>query len=512
MQKLKDKCLNEDGFTFPLVFLAIILVTVLGLGLLVVSTNTLKISKHEREDQSIFYIAEAGINYEKAKLLEKANEAYQLAKEQYNSLPIKEKTYEKFKELYETNVLTLMDQLLKPEPIIFNNFEKQLGKIPIAKVTLQKDSKEYLRYSISSIGYFEESPSQNRELKQTIDFILDIEKTTNNNGDDNIGTFTPEFAVQTKGDITLTGSATIHGNVATDIGIISLDGGSSITGTVGALSGNFQYPSWMGNLNEKLTHSSSYPGTTILPPFPEEKFQQLSQIPTPPNKEVSNSQGNKTLIINNGNFLADNYLTNNYTLQLTEDTHFKQFKVDQNNTLTINVGDTDKNLYIEDLYILQGHIKIIGTGKLNIYINNTFNLKGSLNKNGDANQINFFYNGSSPITIANETQTAASLYSKQADLTFTGGIGITGNIYTGASKVAFKGGTNAIGQHIVAPNAKVTLEEGAHIKGAIICDNLKANGGTSVIFTESTITPPSSGHTVIGDANKLIKENELLEQ
>ena len=511
MRKLKKRCFNEDGFAFPLVFLAIILVTILGLGLLVVSTNTLKISKHEREDQSIFYIAEAGINYEKAILLEKAEEAYQSAKEKYNSLPIKEKTYEKFKDLYEKNITTLMDQVLTSEPTIFNNFEKQLGKIPIAEVTLQ-DSKKYLRYSISSVGYFEESPSQNRELKQTIDFILDIEKTTNNNGDDNINTFTPEFAVQTKGDITLTGSATINGNVATDIGIISLDGGSSITGTVGAHSGNFQYPSWMGNLNEKLTHSSSYPGTTILSPFPEEKMHQLSQIPTPPNKEISNSKGNKTLIINNGNFLADNWLTNNYILQLTEDSHFKQFKVAENNTLIINVGETDKNLYIEDLNILQGEIKIIGTGKLNIYIYNTFYLKGSLNKNGNANQINLFYNGSSPITIANETQTAASLYSKQADLTFTNGVGITGNIYTGANKVTFNGGTNTNSQHIVAPNASVTLNRGAKIKGAIICDNLKADGGTSVTFTESTINPPSSGHTVIGDANNLIKENELLEQ
>jgi len=511
MQKLKKKCFNEDGFTFPLVFLAIILVTVLGLGLLVVSTNTLKISKHEREDQSIFYIAEAGINYEKAILKEKANEAYQLAKEEYNRLPNKHKTYEKFKELYEENILALMDQLLKPNPTIFNNFEMQLGKTPIAEVTLQKDPNKYLRYSISSIGFFDESPSQNRELKQTIDFILDIEKTTNNNGDDNINTFTPEFAVQTKGDITLTGSATINGNAATDIGIISLDGGSSITGTVGAPSGNFQYPSWMGNLSVKHTNSITYPGTTILPPFPEEKMQQLSQLSTPPNEEISKNQ-NKTLIINNGNFLADNWMTDNYTLHLTEDTRFKQFKVDQNNTLTINVGDTDKNLYIEDLSILQGHIKIIGTGKLNIYINNTFNLKGSLNKNGNANQINLFYNGSSPITIANETQTAASLYSKQADLTFTGGVGITGNIYTGSNKVRFKGGTNAIGQHIVAPNATVTLEDGAHIKGAIICDNLTANGGTSVTFTESTIHPPSSGYIEIGDANNLMKENGLLEQ
>ncbi len=513
MQKMKKNLLNDEGFSFLLVFLTIVLVTILGLGLLAVSSNSLKLSKHEREDQSIYYIAEAGVNYEKAILLEKANEAYQSAKAEYDRLPIQQKKYEKFVELYEENIKSIIEPLLNNENTI-NNFEEQLGMQPIARITLKQDLDTNLRYWITSIGTYGESPSQKRELQQSVDFVLDAETTNNNGGDDeeNLNTATPDFAVQTKGNIKLTGGASIKGDVATDIGIISLDGGSSISGTVGASSDHFQYPSWMGDLSSKLTQSRKYPGSSILPLFPLEKMQQLSQLPVPPNQEVIKDPHNKTFIINNGHFLADNWMTNNYTLQLNGDTHFKQFKVDQNNTLTINVGDTDKNLYIEDFNILQGHIKIVGTGKLNVYINNTFNLKGSLNRNGNANQINLYYNGASAITIAGETQSAASLYSKQANLTFTGGIGLTGNIYAGATKVTFNGGSNSNGQHIIAPNASVILEGGAHIKGAIISDNLIANGGTSVTFTEGTIQPPSSGHTEIGDPITLIKENELVEQ
>ncbi|MGE6514518.1 DUF7305 domain-containing protein [Lysinibacillus sphaericus] len=514
MNKWQKFRLNEDGFSFLLVFLAIILVTILGLGLLVISSNSLKTSTHERENQSIFYIAEAGINYEKAKLYEKANDAYQLAKKDYNSLPVNQKTTSKFTALYESHILALMEPLIQAEPTIIDTFETQLGKQPIAEITIDQDPDNHLRFSITSTGYFSDTPSQNREVIQTIDFVLKAETTNNNTGDGNgnINTITPEFTVQTQGNITLTGSATIKGNVATDTGIISIDGGSSITGTVGASSDNFIYPSWMGNLKDKLTQSSNYPGASILPPFPDDKMQQLSTLPVPANQEVVKDPYNKIQIINNGDFLADNWMTNNFILHLTDDTHFKQFKVDQNNTLTINVGNTDKNLYIEDLSILQGHVNIIGSGRLNIFVNNKFNLKGSLNKNGNANQVNLFYNGSSAITIGGETQTAASLYSKQADLTFTGGIGITGNIYTGSDNVTFNGGTNANGQYIIAPNATVTLEGGAHIKGAILADNLIANGGTSVTFTESTVTPPSSGYPEFGDPISLIKENELLEK
>ncbi|WP_016991988.1 pilus assembly PilX N-terminal domain-containing protein [Lysinibacillus boronitolerans] len=54
---------NENGYAFLLVFFTIILISVLGLSILKVSSNTLKTSDHERDDQSVYYIAEAGLNY-----------------------------------------------------------------------------------------------------------------------------------------------------------------------------------------------------------------------------------------------------------------------------------------------------------------------------------------------------------------------------------------------------------------------------------------------------------------
>lgn len=157
--KDEKNLLNDEGFSFLLVFLTIVLVTILGLGLLAVSSNSLKLSKHEREDQSIYYIAEAGVNYEKAILLEKANEAYQSAKAEYDRLPIQQKKYEKFVELYEENIKSIIEPLLNNENII-NNFEEQLGMQPIARITLKQDLDTNLRYWITSIGTYGESPSQ----------------------------------------------------------------------------------------------------------------------------------------------------------------------------------------------------------------------------------------------------------------------------------------------------------------------------------------------------------------
>lgn len=513
---MKKRHLNEEGFSFLLVFLTIILVTVLGLGLLVVSANSLKTSSHEQEDQAIFYIAEAGLNYEKIKFLKVFNKAYADAEFAYLAQsPINPTSFEVFldTELKAYNIPVTTNQVLEIDTRKLGTelFEKQIDKTPYAKIKIKRENSikpDELYYSITSTGYFEEN-SIERTLKQ--DIIYDLlpgnpgssggsnGSTGNSNGSNN-GHFSPnEFTVQTKGNITLTGGGKIDGDITNAGGKISVSGGGSITGNIGTSKENFVVDNdGLNYLKDQVTEHRDFPIGNILAPFPNEKMTELSKLNYPPNEELKVGNSNKTLIINNGNLLADNWMTKDYTLNLTENTHINQFKVDQNNTLTINVGDSDKDLYIDDLNILQGHIKIIGTGKLNIYVNNKLNIKGSFNAGGDASQVNFAYNGSSPLTFANETQIAGSLYAKNADLTFTGGVGVKGNIYTGGKNVTFDGGFNSNDQHIIAPNADVKVQAGAQIKGAIVADNLIVSGGASITFGNSTISPGPGGPSTPG--------------
>lgn len=59
---------NERGYTFIIALLLIVLISVLGFALITISTNTLKVTKHERLDQSVFYIAEADLNVKRAEI------------------------------------------------------------------------------------------------------------------------------------------------------------------------------------------------------------------------------------------------------------------------------------------------------------------------------------------------------------------------------------------------------------------------------------------------------------
>ena len=53
--------LDANGFTLLGVLMILVLFSVLGVSLLAVTSNSLKLSGNERTDQSTFYIAEAGI-------------------------------------------------------------------------------------------------------------------------------------------------------------------------------------------------------------------------------------------------------------------------------------------------------------------------------------------------------------------------------------------------------------------------------------------------------------------
>ncbi|MEY2370798.1 MULTISPECIES: polymer-forming cytoskeletal protein [Lysinibacillus] len=523
MKKNKILLKNEHGYAFLLVFFTIILITVLGLSILKVSNNTLKTADHERDDQSVYYIAEAGLNYGREysrKIFESAKSSatkeYQHQKIAYEQNPLLDPPdFEKIlkRKLEQLGYPTKTDEEGKPIKLEerfrdFNTptFEDQFKHTPKANVLLTLKSAASLQYIIEAKGEFE-GTSINRTLQQSIAVELnysdgndDIEDGSSpnggsNNGSNSGGHFVPkEYTVQTKGDIILNGGGKIIGNVASAGGKVKLTGGTEITGNIGVSPENLDVPEYLNKFKDQTTQAQDFPAGNALAPFPEDRMNDLAQLNYPPNEELIKSSSNKTNIIYNGNFQADNWMASDYTLNLSGNTHFKEFKVGQNNTITINIGDSDKDLYIEDLNILQGHIKIIGTGKLNIYVKDSLHIKGSFNNGGDVSQINFLYSGSKPLTLSNETQLNGSLYAKEADLTFSGGVGVKGNIYSGGNNITFNGGFNSEGQHIIAPNADVKVVAGARIKGAIVADTILVDGGASITFSESNASNENGGN------------------
>lgn len=67
---------NEQGYALFLTILVLSLVSVLGISLITITSNANKITVSERSDQSLYYIAETGINLEKAKILQTIEQIY----------------------------------------------------------------------------------------------------------------------------------------------------------------------------------------------------------------------------------------------------------------------------------------------------------------------------------------------------------------------------------------------------------------------------------------------------
>ncbi len=273
---------NEKGYAFLLVFLTMILVSVLGLGILSVSNNTLTTSAHERDDQSVYYIAEAGLNYGREHFnqsfdnaFNKAEKDYLMAKANYEQNPIGDPPIFGNYLMNELSLLgypTNIDREVMLTNTFVNigipfqelEFETQFNNIPEASIsiTLINEDVNELQYAIKSIGKFfildstgqREDTSISRTLEQNIKITLDYTDTNggSENGENNSGTnnggsnggnsshYVPsDFTVQTKGNIIVNAGGKIDGNVVSAGGNISLTGGSSITGSIGTSPENF---------------------------------------------------------------------------------------------------------------------------------------------------------------------------------------------------------------------------------------------------------------------------------
>lgn len=525
---------NEQGYALFLTILVLSLVSVLGISLITITSNANKITVSERSDQSLYYIAETGINLEKAKILQTIEQIYDKLQSDIND-PDENKQKKIIEEHGSINnyyfSLIKNNYCKKYNDIIgdatqtkcnstnrYTNsylLEQQFSEQPISDTVVDFSCKSTeCTFTISAVGKFEKS-KQSRELKQK----LEVKSPNYTEGSEESGgsggtgsTQLSDYNAITKGNINLSGSSTINGSAASLNGTLSLDGGARVNGNVSVSdSSKFVYPSWMGDFSGKLKAPISLDIDSLLPAYPTNEALRLSQLKLPDNLEVAKDQWNKTNVINDGNFLATNWITNNYVYNLQQDTRFKKFEVDDNNKLTLNIGSNTVNLYVDDFNIKQGHIKIQGTGKLNIFVKNSIKIKGSFNNQPNANleQLNIFYEGATGNTFSDETQLYGTYYSKTADLTLTGGAGFYGNIYSGGHNITISGGVPTEGQYIVAPKAKLNLLAGGSIKGTVIVDNILGSGGTSINNGKPIVplpTLPSYTPIQIKDSNSFIKE------
>lgn len=187
------KYLNTKGNTLLLTILTIVLLSVIALGLFTITTNSNKTTVNERFDQSIYYIAEAGINLEKVKISKTLKTIHSTTISQMNALTYEEQqriltVYDSFDSYYNSIIKSSFcteynKEIQKQKCSYINNdiyyentydkFSQQFKEQPVAKTTIKGICKSVAKtisceFTINSKGFLVNAPSKKRTLEQTI--------------------------------------------------------------------------------------------------------------------------------------------------------------------------------------------------------------------------------------------------------------------------------------------------------------------------------------------------------
>ncbi|QNO16117.1 hypothetical protein HYG86_15745 [Alkalicella caledoniensis] len=227
--------------------------------------------------------------------------------------------------------------------------------------------------------------------------------------------------------------------------------------------------------------TSDEPLTFSMPNFPV-----FPNLPIHPNMVEGTHN-----VIAEGNLNITNYQVANFTLHLNSDYKFNQINMNSGRTLNINIGNQDRVIVVEQLNIENGFINILGTGKLTIYVNNniTFN-NGRINSEDKTQNLTIYLKGSGNpshpkvVNISGSQKIYASLYAEDADVQLFNSGGFQGNIITGGKNVNLSGSATANVRAIYAPNAKVSVDAGANVKGVVISNEFSMSGNTTLEYTD----------------------------
>ncbi len=490
--KIRFQKNSEYGFTLIAVLMVLVVLSILGLSINAIASNTVKTSTGERDDQSVFYVAEAGVVSGLYEIEGIVKQAFQDVNDVFEGLPNERKKTFNFEAEFYSRINVIEGS--RPSP----SFEASFGETTSASVTVRLISENPWVYEIESIGNI---GSKTRTVTQ--EFTINLNPTENERPG-------------------------IQGNMALHVSKkIDMGGSVKIIGDASIESENPRDVVFSGTAGVTGELFRGYKIKIDLPPFPTQKYEDLSRLSLPANRKFVKNKDEQTDLVKDGKLLVENYLTQGYTLNLSGNMKFNEIVLKSNYTLIINVGNSDKEILVDHLNLTNGHIKIIGSGKLTIHVKDKITMgsgstvNGKLNpsnlydhsKPGNIDQLQLNYKGNTSVVLGGDQKVYGSLYAESANITIGNGGGFIGNIYTGGAEVKVNGGTWVNTQLFLAPNAEFILAEGGNIKGLVIADSFIATGGGSLTYD---VTNPGTGsdgsEKNYGDGENIISKGHLIEK
>ncbi|MCX6262061.1 MAG: hypothetical protein NTY95_14730 [Bacteroidia bacterium] len=183
---------------------------------------------------------------------------------------------------------------------------------------------------------------------------------------------------------------------------------------------------------------------------------------------------------------------------ISADGYYPNITIQNNTILTIDVPTgTERRIMVDTLNMPQGNIVLNGTGKLTLYVKNTFTytngskINYGVSGNGDPNQVMIYYKGTNDFSTAGDTKINGTVFVNTANMVINNSGAIKGNIITGGNNVSISGAGEA-GEAMVrvfyAPNANVSLTGSGTIIGAVIAKIFNASGDSRIYYESSNST------------------------
>ncbi len=374
---------NERGMALIIVLLVLTVLSVLGMALLGLSLNNMKANQTEQKYEAAYYIAEAGAVDAYTKIQKIAENLH--SDHFYREEPNQALFYS---DLEQQIVSRSSDPNRYPSPV----FEDAYGETPSAEITVQGSNGNYTITSTGRIG------NQKRKVIQA--FSVNWSSGEGGSGTPESPKYSKETALIIKSTLDINGSVTINGDVW--------------TGDPGALS------------NSKYINGSIYSLS--------ETNQSIPKFPVFPQKPSLEETGDYKVNKNKELILSKNV------------SFFNLFQV-SDSILTINTGESDKEILINNLNLgKDGQIHIKGTGKLTIYVSGelTMDNKSTINDNTkQPEKLKIYWKGAGTLSLQNNHQEIYGLlYVENGTIHLNGGL-IKGTIV--ANKFIARG--NATVEH-----------------------------------------------------------------
>jgi len=230
------------------------------------------------------------------------------------------------------------------------------------------------------------------------------------------------------------------------------------------------------------------------------------------------------------------------TLNLTDSvTYLSKIEIGNSSRLTIDLNGEDRTLIVDDLIFSQGAIFLKNKGSLNLYVKNHMTFGGStvLNhadppenyetmsfnyiKNSakavpkekmydSASALTIYIKGTNKLVMDQDISVCGSIYCETADVDLGGSSLMGGSLVTGGAEVVADGGSDIYSTMIYAPLAHVKIEGSAKINGPVISNTLEHNGGSEGIVKFNPDEDDIPVGSIFPQEAKVIFEGSVLEQ